>query len=31
LGNDNDIHDIVAVFEKVTTALKDTPDLFQDI
>ena len=31
LGNDNDIHDIVAVFKKVTTALKDTPDLFQDI
>ena len=31
LGNDNDIHDIVAVFEKVTTALKETPDLFQDI
>lgn len=31
LGDDSDILDIVAAFEKVTTALKDTPELFQNI
>ena len=30
LGDDQDVQDIIDAFEKVTTALKKSPELFQD-